>query len=243
MRIATTTYRCLRDHLLVKRKVRSFCPSCVLQLTRYNPVAYAALGVAMIPPPPTMHPMVPPPPPPSGYPLPPPPSFPQHYPIPPPSTLPPLPAGFPMPPAPPGFFNRHETSGFMHDSLAGIPHKTYQAQPHPQPATLPPRPPSQSSPGVDNAVTAAATVFAEPELRDLKRESTAFMPASIKRKKTASGTSKLNAAPSVGTGEPSGSKPARPNLLSTLKEQFGTAGSNSKPSDYDKFLEEMGDIL
>lgn len=112
---------------------------------------------------------------------------------------------------------------------------------------------------------AAATISAEPQLRDFKKEATAFVPAAVKRKKaTASSTakedpsSKINAAPSLGPSAEGGegaaeATPARPDLVSALKNQFGpvpdkaassapASAVNSK-SDYDKFLEEMGDIL
>lgn len=104
---------------------------------------------------------------------------------------------------------------------------------------------------------AAATVFAAPELRDLKKEATSFVPSAVKRKKVATtndAISKLNAAPTLHSGAPSVSDDvktdevelARPDLVSTLKVQFGDiqVPRATKPkSDYDKFVEEMGDIL
>jgi len=102
---------------------------------------------------------------------------------------------------------------------------------------------------------AAATVFSAPQLRDLKKEATAFVPAAVKRKKApvASSSSTINAAPSLTSAETSAeqteSVPARSDLVSALKSQFGPVPSkpvpSSKPvkSDYDKFMEEMGDIL
>lgn len=109
-------------------------------------------------------------------------------------------------------------------------------------------------------MSSAAVVVAEPELRDLKKESTAFVPSTLKRKRAAAGTAsgtKVNAAPSVDAA--ADSEPAaapRPDLMHTLKAQFGgSVASSSKgqaaagPSvpkskdDYEKFLEEMGDIL
>lgn len=99
------------------------------------------------------------------------------------------------------------------------------------------------------------------------------MPTSIKRKKTgASGSassSKINAAPFLGSGSGPGAEsedpvtagPVRPDLLSTLRDQFGPApapagggsaanrnvGNKSeaakKKDDYEKFVEEMGDML
>lgn len=117
----------------------------------------------------------------------------------------------------------------------------------------------------------SATISAEPQLRDLKKESTAFVPTSIKRKKgqaavtggagidaTTSAVGKINAAPSTGDDDAglggnalTGAK--KPDLMSTLREQLklsaAVGGESSKladakpKGDYEKFVEEMGDIL
>ena len=116
------------------------------------------------------------------------------------------------------------------------------------PALTPPGPP------------ASAVISAEPELRDFKKEATAFVPAALKRKKPGTG-SRVNAAPMVGAsdgdaGEAEATPAARPDLLTALQDKLGappakkskveTKGqeSQAKPKDgYDKFLEEMSDIL
>ena len=144
-----------------------------------------------------------------------------------------------MPPPPPGFFPR-KRPGSGQDPLSNIPHRTLQGHP-----SLPPKPGSAKS----DAVSSSATISAEPELRDLKKESTAFMPTSVKRKK-ATATPKVNAAPSVSTEEVEPAAP-RPDLLGTLQEHFGPASPEPVPKkaktgardDYAKFVEEMGDIL
>lgn len=117
-------------------------------------------------------------------------------------------------------------------------------------------------------MSAAATVSAEPELRDFKKESTAFLPSALKRKKgggTTGGGSRINAAPTLGSDVTSeGAAQAKPDLLGALREKLGPmAGTNNedtpeldvkkrklepsrreKPKDdYDKFLAEMGDFL
>ncbi|OJA12341.1 hypothetical protein AZE42_02781 [Rhizopogon vesiculosus] len=175
-----------------------------------------------------------------------------------------------MPPPPPGFFPRVQSASSVQDPLSSIPHQTYQAHrinrltPHP---SLPPKPSSVSeafSAGIAVSTT-TATVSAEPQLRDLKKEATAFVPTSLKRKKPVVGisSSKVNAAPSLG-GETDSSEPppaSRPDLVSSLKDRFGpvpavsVASPNSrgpakgmqpsaeKKDDYQKFVEEMGDIL
>ncbi|KAG6919052.1 hypothetical protein DXG01_009762 [Tephrocybe rancida] len=234
------------------------------------------------PPPPGFHPSglhglpIPPPGPPSGFNManiqPPPPPF-GYVPPPPP------PPGYPfgnqthhgMPPPPPGFFARRtQSASSMQDPLSSIPHQTFQAHqgrptipPHP---SLPPNPtlttraPPASLPNKPSAdktaELVAATVFAQPQLRDFKKEATAFVPTALKRKRpgASASSSRVNAAPGMDDDSQEPTAPARPDLLSTLKNQFGPAPPPTVPSgvakkvekkkdDYDKFMEEMGDIL
>ena len=96
-------------------------------------------------------------------------------------------------------------------------------------------------------------------MRDFKKESTAFVPASLKRRRaglggagSGKGTGNVNSAPAL-DGETHGqardAAPARPDLVSTLKGQFGSVRetkAQEKPKakdDYEKFVEGMGDIL
>ncbi|KAL4264161.1 hypothetical protein AB1N83_005243 [Pleurotus pulmonarius] len=237
-----------------------------------------------------------PPPLPVGLP-PPPPSFPPNFmpnfPPPPPGVPPGLPpppppppgfvqmTGFPtqpaFPPPPPGFFpKRSQSSSAMQDPLSSVPHQTFQAHragqhtpsmPPPPPAhpSLPPKPPAIAA---NPRVMAAATVEVAPQLRDFKKEATAFVPAAVKRKKatvaSGSGSSaRINAAPLLGAPEgddapdDSGPVAARPDLLSALKGHFGPAPTPIPPADraapgkpqpakqddYAKFMEEMGDLI
>ncbi|KAJ4472543.1 WW domain binding protein 11-domain-containing protein [Lentinula edodes] len=228
------------------------------------PLPLAGFPPGIVPPPP--HAGFPagnlPPPPPMGFP-----SFPSF-----PPNLPPPP---PMSQPPPGFFPRREKStSAMQDPLSSIPHQTYQAHRanhlagHP---SLPAKPglvvpPRASTKISSTALTAAATISAEPQLRDLKKEATAFVPSALKRKRggaSSASTSRVNAAPGVGndddnTDSPNALAPARPDLLSTLRNQFGSAlpAANSeeprkkfkvepvkKNDDYERFVEEIGDIL
>ncbi|KAK0481812.1 hypothetical protein IW261DRAFT_1563101 [Armillaria novae-zelandiae] len=183
----------------------------------------------------------------------PPPGFPGYMA---PPGIPPPPPNFALPPPPPGFFpRRQQSTAALQDPLSSIPHQTFQghraqvlAPPHP---SLPPKPRPEASP--------SAIVSAEPQLRDLKKEATSFVPTSLKRKKVAnaSASGRINAAPGVGDVV-EGAVSARPDLLSTLKGQFGSAPTNNPPAassskgkstatktkdDYEKFVEEMGDIL
>ena len=226
------TSLCRRVLPLVKSKVCPFQPSGSFCLIPTSCATPAAVPPSMLPYP--MSPM--PPPPPAGF-FPPPPSS-SFIPLPPPGFpsipllppgltvpqyptpgLPPLPPGFPtppapynnvpipMPPPPPGFFPRK----WGQDTLSRMP--TLQGHP-----LLPPKPGSVEA----EVVSASATISAEPELRDLRKESTGFMPTSVKRKKAAA-TPKVNAAPFVGTTD--GAEPVvpQPDLPSALQGQFGPA--------------------
>ncbi|KAI8981236.1 WW domain binding protein 11-domain-containing protein [Trametes punicea] len=249
------------------------------------------LGAAAVPPPPPGMPAMPPPsgaapppppppPPPPGFPVmssppPPPPGYPAlsapllpGVPPPPPPGFPPFPPTQmqpPFPPPPPGFYPRRgPNSGAIQDPLSSVPHQTYQA--HRAARAAGPPTSKGTSGGVRlgpaPAPAASAVISAEPELRDFKKEATAFVPAALKRKKPGPAASKVNAAPIVspadGQSEETEAAPAaRPDLLSTLQDKFGAPppkktktgeegvkAAPAKPKDdYDKFLEEMSDIL
>ncbi|KAJ7292743.1 hypothetical protein C8J57DRAFT_1266940 [Mycena rebaudengoi] len=209
---------------------------------------------------------LPPPPPPPGFPphaLPPRPpgflgaSFPPGFP--PVGVLPPPPPNFPnfaphaFPPPPPGFFPpRNLNQSSMQDPLSNIPHQTFQAHRMGVAKPSPPKtgsalpPPSASLPpkpvdAVSSANLMSATVFAAPELRDFKKEATAFVPTNVKRKKAAgatAGSSKVNAAPSLASlpSKPGSSGedslPVRPDLLASLKGKVGLTSvtTNARPN-------------
>ena len=150
----------------------------------------------------------------------------------------------------------------MQDPLSSVPHESFQDYrarrlAH---ASLPPNPTLATNPDA-SASTAAATVSAGPQLRDLKKEATAFIPTALRKKGAGTASRpapKVNAAPSIGP-DTSSSEPMvgleRPDLLGTLKHQFGSSSgtsggtkvdskAGSKPKDdYQKFVEEMGDLL
>ena len=174
--------------------------------------------------------------------------------------LPPSSAMQPVAP-PPGFFPHQAVH-----SRSPLLSQKYQAQNSNRPVvghpSLPPKPSTTSGPSASVLhSSASATITAEPELRDLKKEAIAFVPPSLKRKKVSASpaTSRVNAAPSVSIdGSESQELPAtvRPDLVSALRDQFGAppppqltgTGSSKEPApkskdDYQKFLEEMGDIL
>ncbi|KIY52008.1 hypothetical protein FISHEDRAFT_63980 [Fistulina hepatica ATCC 64428] len=201
------------------------------------PFLPAVQGALSLPPPPPGFPVasLPPSGVPTGLPLPPPPLPPTFapqlgY------NMPPFPPGFGMPPPPPGFFpHRQQNTSAMQDPLSGMPHVAYQARraahgPAPVSSSLP-RPPSSlpqkpvTVPGTapsaapvkttNPAVTAAATVSAEPQLRDFKKEATAFVPASLKRKRAVENKGvtggRINAAPDTAqkAGEGAGADDSR----------------------------------
>ncbi|KAG8901632.1 hypothetical protein FRB99_005192 [Tulasnella sp. 403] len=240
------------------------------------------LGLFPMPPfPPQMLlPGIPPPPPPPGFlpgqvkiPPPPPPGFPvpvfqgQSVPPPPGYQVPYPQQYFPPPPPPPG----------------GPKLPTTRPPPKnlpPRPSTLPPPPtglthPLPNIPNVSAAAlvngpprsqqsTPSATISAEPELRDFKKESTAFVPTAVKRKKAvnpanASGPGgevakkmKVDAAAAVDGADDRATMRPKPDLMAAVKSGLGnkmvvppnTAGAKDrKPDDYESFLAEMGDIL
>jgi hypothetical protein len=172
------------------------------------------------------------------------------------------PPGFPPPP--PGFFpKRNQSSSSIQDPLSSIPHKTFQSHrelpPNPMrsPAGLPDSASLPQKPIADKsgAKLSAATVSAAPQLRDLKKEATAFVPTALKRKRpgaSGSTSAKIDAAPSLGDVEDSETiVTARPDLLSTLHDRFGPVPTATGPSnkkrkidaekndDYEKFVEDV----
>ncbi|KAF8640976.1 hypothetical protein AX17_000622 [Amanita inopinata Kibby_2008] len=218
------------------------------------PPVTSTIPVPFTPPPPGFPNTVPPPPPhgfPPGFP---PPNYPHAFPSFPPTGLP----GPSLPPPPPGFFPRRDQSASsIQDPLSSVPYTTYQA--HRASRPLPSHPSLPSKP-VTVATVSTATVSAEPQLRDFKKEATAFVPASLKRKRATTSTTKINAAPAVGGPEGDETEenhPARPDLVSTLRGQLGAQSvvktdttmdkarmtNVKKIDDYDKFMEEMSDIL
>ncbi|KAI9570365.1 hypothetical protein HD554DRAFT_2085760 [Boletus coccyginus] len=162
------------------------------------------------------------------------------------------------PPPPPGFFPRRiQSTTTIQDHLSSITHQTYQVhrtnQLPPGHPSLPQKPPAGTSGTIPaSGVYTGAIISAEPELRDLKKEATAFVPASLKRKK-ASGlpsSSRINAAPSVNAGLEATSLQTRPDLVGVLKSQLGTVSDKAlkapvvkKRDDYQNFVDEISDLL
>ncbi|KAF5392531.1 hypothetical protein D9757_002316 [Collybiopsis confluens] len=180
----------------------------------------------------------------------------------------PLPMGYPSlnlpPPPPPGFFSRREKSASaMQDPLSSIPHQTFQAH-RASRITAHPSLPAKPAAGTPSSVVTNATVSAEPQLRDFKKEATAFVPTALKRKRggASAASSRVNAAPGVDNDDGDDDSPAaapRPDLLSTIAGQFGPVPPVAKQEqnaviktksevpkkqdDYERFVEDIGDIL
>lgn len=148
---------------------------------------------------------------------------------------PPFPPSFPayqMPPfVSPAFApaSRIQSAASMQDPLAPYPHRPYQShraerrQIHP----LPNRPVKEitgSEPSSSAIEKIDAIISAPAELRDLKKESTAFMPASLKRKKAqsnAKNAKRINAAPEeIGGNNDVNNTQPRPDLLDTLRSNL-----------------------
>src|SRR5712672_2213621 len=158
-------------------------------------------SIASIPPPPPGFPNMPFPPPLPGFPKPSPPlppgfpgPAPPGFPPPPPGFAPPVPPGGytpapaglfnNLPPPPPGFFPRRVAAPIAQTSGP-------RAPAHPAQAPLPAAP-----------AASTATISAEAQLRDFKKESTAFVPASLQRRRggidgagTGRGTGNVDSAP------------------------------------------------
>jgi hypothetical protein len=212
------------------------------------------------------------PPPPPGFAVipPPPPGFAIPTPIPmdlppgaipgPPMGLPPFPPNLPPPPPinsrerlpypqyrgpPPGIYD--PMTPFHHQ--APPPTLRPMSSLPPPPAHLPPRP--SAAPPLP-PLTTTAVISAEPELRNFKKEATSFVPRQAK--KITKGNSRVNATPDTGDSIPA---EARPDLMKSLEEagvsipkqqptevaQRQTGSRVEAKDDYDKFMDDMGDLL
>ncbi|SPO26576.1 uncharacterized protein UTRI_04165 [Ustilago trichophora] len=158
-----------------------------------------------------------------------------------------------LPPRPPAGFPARPSPAFATANPTPSSHPSTQA-------SGPPRPP-----GPPPSIPDGVVISAEPQLRDLKKESTAFIPAAIRKKQQEEKArmkrglpGKIDAAPiSEDMSSPSSaSYKDRPDLLKSLQahlpakgvggtpEQCGdNAGSNSSKKEYDQFLNEIGDLL
>lgn len=100
--------------------------------------------------------------------------------------------------------------------------------------------------------------MAAPELRDLKKEATAFVPRGVRQKVAPKETSGVNAAPVTGDGEMEEveEQDARPNLMDVLakagitgrpQQEASTSTSKRRNEDqqdeYDQFMADIGDLL
>ncbi|CBQ73778.1 conserved hypothetical protein [Sporisorium reilianum SRZ2] len=154
------------------------------------------------------------------------------------------------------------------------------------PAGLPPRPPAglparpsapmatanasqlqtgaPRPPGPPPAVPDGVVISAEPQLRDFKKESTAFVPAAIRKKQQEEKArmkrglpGRVDAAP-ISNDMPDASSASykdKPDLLKSVQAHLPSkeagshgqggdkTGGNSSKKDYDRFLDEIGDLL
>ncbi|CDR88596.1 uncharacterized protein SPSC_04423 [Sporisorium scitamineum] len=126
-------------------------------------------------------------------------------------------------------------------------------------ATGAPRPP-----GPPPAVPDGVVISAEPQLRDFKKESTAFVPAAIRKKQQEEKArmkrglpGRVDAAP-ISSNMPDSSLAShkvKPDLLKSVQAHLPSkdagshsrggdkAGGNGSNKDYDRFLDEIGDLL
>ncbi|SPO45595.1 uncharacterized protein PSANT_03281 [Moesziomyces antarcticus] len=126
------------------------------------------------------------------------------------------------------------------------------------PASGTPKPP-----GPPPAVPDGVVISAEPQLRDLRKETTAFVPAAIRKKQQEEKArmkrglpGRIDAAPLSEnmTGPADAAQKERPDLLKSVQahlpskaaeasggQQSSEGGSSAQ--DYDRFLREVGDLL
>ncbi|KAG8929158.1 hypothetical protein FRC02_005927 [Tulasnella sp. 418] len=116
---------------------------------------------------------------------------------------------------------------------------------HPLPA--PPKVAGSSS--TTSATEAVTTISAEPQLRDFKKESMAFVPSAVKRKQHQLAStvkkSKVDSAPDNDGGI---NNPKKPDLMGAIKSGLGDklappVAQQKKVDDYDAFMAEMEGLL
>ncbi|SAM82531.1 uncharacterized protein UBRO_05233 [Ustilago bromivora] len=126
----------------------------------------------------------------------------------------------------------------------------------PVPASDPPRPP-----GPPPSIPDGVVIAAEPQLRDLKKESTAFVPAALRKKQQEEKArmkrglpGRIDAAPiseDMSSEASAAAYKEKPDLLKSVQAhlppksagvQSESSGNNSK-KEYDEFLDEVGDLL
>lgn len=226
----------------------------------------------------------PPPPPPAAFapppvPYPGPPPRPSMYAGPPPSFAPPPPPpGFAPQPyshgaaphafnarPPRGFYPPHGAPAMQHqaDPLAPpgqtpAPYQSYHSRPRPPPNA--PTGPSNSTPARPSSSTAAAkpasaVISAAPQLRDLAKEATTFVPPALRKKQAAEraraalGGLKGGVVPAsrAPEDEEEEHRVRKPDLMVALQPHLGASGAakgkRKEGDDYDRFLNDVGDLL
>lgn len=119
---------------------------------------------------------------------------------------------------------------------------THQATQH----ELPPRPSGDAGPSY-SAGPAAAVISAAPQIRDLRKETTVFVPRGVKKKKAQGGATVVDAAPgNLKAGQelekvaPGGGLMGKLNTV--LGDKPDTGGVHDVAGDYQRFLDGLGDI-
>ena len=147
----------------------------------------------------------------------------------------------------------------IQDPLSDAPTQTYQGfrmMKH----DLPPRPTPSSTGGTEApskqaspaAQAGSGTISAAPQLRDLRKEATAFVPRGVKRKKPPAGGVAINAAPGAGELDADGDevrtkRAVGGGLMGKLSGVLGEMKRDEKggagDDDYQRFLEGLGDLV
>ncbi|TXT04057.1 uncharacterized protein COLE_07754 [Cutaneotrichosporon oleaginosum] len=172
----------------------------------------------------------------------------------------PLPAGppprpvrppFRPPPRPPRTGWGHLMPGAAQPGAPGAPARPVRPPPPSfpvRPSSLPPRPPSLPAkpgtvsgprPAAPAAAPAAATISAAPQLRDLRKEVTVFVPRAARKR--APGGVTVNATPGAGVVDADGDsvrvRAARPGLMDKLGRVLGDEEKKDQTEEeYERFL-------
>ena len=152
----------------------------------------------------------------------------------------------------------------MQDPLSDAPSQTYQGYRMAKHETheLPPKPDAivASDPKSANGAgetkdskpidSSAGTISAAPQLRDLRKEATAFVPRGIKKRRPGDAPT-VNAAPSAGEVDEAGDlikrrRPDGPGLMGKLQGVLAANAAvekvNKGDDDYQEFLAGLGDL-
>lgn len=175
---------------------------------------------------------------------------------------PPLPQEAPPLPGAPGahfarptpmYYQGGTSSSHQYGSYSGTREHNFTRTSHPLPSRPPPSTSQANAPPGPPPAKPSAVISAEPVLRDLKKESTAFVPTAIRKKQAAEKAkaakgglpSAVNAAPGAIRGQLREEEQGE--LIASLQSQFEQRArpktKEDEQDDYKKFLGNVQDLL